>query len=148
MGQGKLNKSIYIKPRGINIDTRLQKEKRMFVTVKYNHFPKTKFCFCLQKSGGILFHINENKRFDNEHFVFIPNVSQVSPALAKYIICHHKSVDVLISLGDEQCSGWTYSYDYASLIHHKSTIGTGKIYFSESNTDQQISGERSIFYLC
>lgn len=139
--------SIYIKPRGINIDTRLQKEKRMFVTVKYNHFPKMKFCFCLQKSGGIHFHINENKRFDNEHFVFIPNVSQVSPALAKYIIFHHKSVDVLISLGDEQCSGWTYSYEYASLIHHKSTIGTGKIYYSESNTDQQISGERSIFYL-
>lgn len=107
-----------------------------------------KFCFCLQKSGRILFHINENKRFDNEHFVFIPSVSQVSPALAKYIICHHKSVDVLISLGDEQRSGWTYSYEYASVIHHKSTIGTGKIYFSESNTDQQISGERSIFYLC
>lgn len=94
-----------MKPRRTNIDTRLQKEKRMFVTVKYNHFPKMKFCFCLQKSGRILFHINENKRFDNEHFVFIPSVSQVSPALAKYIICHHKSVDVLISLGNEQRSG-------------------------------------------
>lgn len=124
-----------------------KKEKRIFVTVKYNCFPKMKFCFCLQKSGGILFHKNENKRSDNEHFVFIPNASQVSPALSKYITCHHKSVDLLNSLGDEQHLGWMYLYEYASVIHHKSTIGTSKIYFSESNTGQQIGGEHCMFYL-
>lgn len=105
MEQGKLNKSIRITPQGINIDTRLQQEKKMLVIMKYNHFPKTTFCFCLQKSGGILSHIYENKLFDNKHFVSVPNASQVSPALAKYVISHCEVVDILIYLGDEQYSG-------------------------------------------
>lgn len=77
--------------------------------MKYNHFPKTTFCICLQKSGGILSHINENKWFDNEHFVSVPNASQVNPAFAKYVISHCKVVDILICLGDEQYSGLIYS---------------------------------------
>ena len=74
--------------------------------------------------------------------------SQVSPALAKYVICHHKLVDILICLGDEQYSRWIYSYEDTSVIHLKITIDTSRIYYSESNTDQGINGEHCIFCLC
>ena len=66
-------------PQGINFDTRLWKEKKMIVIVKYIHFPKMTFCLCFQKSGGILSHINENKLFDNEYFASVPNAISGEP---------------------------------------------------------------------
>lgn len=49
---------------------------------------------------------------------------------------------------DEQYSGLIYSYKDIGVIRHKITIGTSRMYYSESNTDQQINGEHCGFYLC
>lgn len=105
------------------------------------------FFFCLQKSGGILFRINENKWFDTEHFVLVPNASQVSRAFAKYTISHHKVVAILICLVDTQDSRWIYSYEDISVIHKIYTIDVSRVYYSENNTDQQTNGEHCMFYL-